>query len=153
MAKAEQRRVARTLFVEEGRNRKEIALKLNVREKTVGDWASEGNWETLRNERLLSSDNAVTTLRQLVSELASKRLEMNRDPKATAEEKRGVTDELSKATKALSEAKGEGELTLGVRLKVMEWVFSEMRKSHRAQHDQLIDFQEALLEDAARLHA
>ena len=153
MAKAEQRRVARTLFVEEGRNRKEIALKLKVREKTVGDWASEGNWDALRSERLLSSDSAITTLKQLVSELAALRLEMNRNPNYGAEEKRGITDELSKASKALSEAKGEGDLTLGVRLKVMEWVFSEMRKSNRTQHDQLIDFQEQLLEDAARLHA
>ena len=153
MAKPEQRNVARTLFIEQGKNRSEIAELLSVREKTVGDWAKAGNWEALRNERLLSSESVITTLKQLVSELASKRMAMERDPGCSAEDKRGATDELSKASKALSEAKGEGEVTLGARLKVMSWVFEEMRRTHRLHHDQLIDFQEKLLEEAARLHA
>lgn len=153
MAKQEQRRVARTLFVEQGLNRKEIAERLKVREKTVGEWCRDGNWEELRTQRLVSSDSVITNLKQLMSQLSEKRMAMERDPEADASEKARITDELAKVSKALSEAREEGEITLGRRLAVMDWVFSELRKRDPATHQKLIDFQEALLDEAARLHA
>lgn len=152
MAKPQQRKLARVLFVEQGKNRKEIAEELSVREKTVGDWVKEGNWESLRTQRLTSRDSAISNLQQLIATLSEKRLDMERDPKADPSEKARLTDELSKQSKALSELREEGEVTLSARVVVMQWVFTELEKRQPKVFAQLLDFQEELLEQAATMH-
>ena len=57
MAKDEERTVARILFVEQGTSRKDIAARLKVREKTVGEWATKGGWEDQRTAYLTNSQN------------------------------------------------------------------------------------------------
>lgn len=141
------------MFIEQNKNRKEIAEALGVREKSVGAWAREGNWEELRTQRLINSQSVVTNLKALIAQLSQRRLEMESDIEADPSDKARLTDEISKHSKALSEIKGEGELTLAARLNTMEWVFEHMRKQHPDLHHKLIDFQGWLLEEAARLHA
>lgn len=155
MAKTEQRKVARTMFIEQGRNRKAIAERLNVQEKTVGAWATEGNWEALRAEYVGRQDNVIRNLKQLVN----KKTEMilaeegksgdDADPDILGK----LYDQLSKASKALDIARGENDITLSVRVRVMEWIFGEMQSSNPKEYANLVDFQEALLEKAAALHA
>lgn len=152
MAKPQQRKLARVLFVEQGKNRKEIAETLKVREKTVGDWVKEGNWEALRTQRVTSKDSAIANLQQLISELTQQRLDMQTDPKADAGEKARLTDEISKHSKTLSELREEGELTLSARVVVMQWVFTALERKHPDLFAKLIDFQEELLEEAATMH-
>lgn len=153
MAKQEQRRAAYTLFVEQGKTRKDIAALLKVRENTVGKWATDGNWEELRTQRLMSSESVITTLKQLMDSLGKQRLAMEGKKDVDASEKARITDELSKVSKSLSEAKDEGELTLNARLTLLEWVFSHLRKYHPGLHDQLVDVHLELIESAAALHA
>ena len=153
MAKPQQRKLARVLFVEQGLNRKAIAERLKVREKTVGDWVKEGNWEALRTTRVTSKDSAIANLQQLISVLTQQRLDMQADQQADAAEKARLTDEISKHSKALSELREEGEVTLSARVVVMQWVFTELEKRHPKLFAQLLEFQEDLLEQAAAMHA
>lgn len=142
-----------TLFVEQSKTRKEIAELLNVRENTVGKWAADGNWEDLRTQRLTSSANIISNLKELISTLAEKRLQMERDPDADPSEKARISDEISKQGKVLGEVKGEGDVTLNARLSVLEWTMAFIRKKHQALHNQLVDVHLELIEEAARLHA
>lgn len=155
MAKTEQRKLARTLFVEHGRNRKQIAEKLNVQEKTVGSWASEGNWDALRAEYVGRQDNVIRNLKQLVNKKTEMILAEEAKTGADADPDilGKLYDQLSKASKALDIARGENDITLSVRVRVMEWVFGEMQTSNPKEYANLVDFQEALLEKAAALHA
>lgn len=152
MAKQEQRRAAYVLFVEQGKTRKDIAAMLKVRENTVGKWAVDGDWEALRTVRLTSSESVITDLKQCISKLVKERLALNDKKDADPSEKARLTDEISKMGKVLSEAKGEGDLTLNARLTTLEWAFSYLRKNHPGLHDQLVDAHLELIEGAAALH-
>lgn len=151
MAKREEKRLARIMFVEQGKTRREIAHLVNVREKTVGDWVRDGNWDDLRAAYVGRDENVIGTLKQLVHSLAEQRLQMDKSG-AAAKDKRGVMDELSKATKALSTALGEKEVSLSARIKVMEWVFEEIKAFDSGIFFKLVELQEQLLEKATRLH-
>ncbi|MBL8002385.1 MAG: DUF1804 family protein [Flavobacteriales bacterium] len=153
MAKTEQKKAARVMFVEHGKSRRDIAALVGVREKTVGDWASDGNWEELRAEHIGRQENVVRTLKELVQRKAQECLDLDNDPKADPGVKAKAYDALSKATKALDVARGENDITLSVRVRTMEWVFEELQGAHPDIYRQLLDFQESLLEKAARLYA
>lgn len=53
---------AKTLFVNEGLTQKEIAVRLDVSEKTVGTWVKKGNWEKLKTSLLVTRDNQLSEL-------------------------------------------------------------------------------------------
>lgn len=53
---------SKTLFVNDGLSQKEIALRINVAEKTVGNWVKKGKWEDLRISMLVTRDNQVMAL-------------------------------------------------------------------------------------------
>ena len=152
MAKTEQRKLARVMFVEQGTNRKEIADKIGVREKTVGEWASTGNWDALRTEYVSRQENVVRNLKELVNRKTMELLDMENDPACDPDAKSKVFDQLSKASKALQTARGENDITLSARVRIMEWVFGELQAEHPDIYRKLVDFQENLLEKGARLH-
>ena len=64
-----------------------------------------------------------------------------------------MVDALVKTSKTLEVVRSENDITLGVRLRVMEWVFAELQRHDQAMHLKLVDFQAGLLDEAARLHA
>jgi DNA-binding XRE family transcriptional regulator len=53
---------AKILFVNENISQKEIALRLNVTEKTIGKWAKDDNWDSLKVSMLVTKDNQLTSL-------------------------------------------------------------------------------------------
>lgn len=155
MAKEAERDVARILFVEQGKTRKEIAEKLNVREKTVGDWATKGNWESLRAAHLTNSQNVENALRGLIQTYTEQLTAMERSdapPSSLAKEKARLVDALVKTSKTLEVVRSENDITLSARVRVMDWVFTELQKRDPATHIKLLDFQSQMLEEAARLH-
>lgn len=153
MAKPEQRKLARVMFVEQGKTRRDIAAAIGVREKTVGDWVAQGAWEDLKTEHIGRQDNVVKTLKELVQRKAQECLTLDSDPDSDPSVKAKAYDALSKATKALDVARGENDITLSVRVRVMEWLFGELQGAHPEVYRMLVDFQEEMLEKAARLHA
>ena len=57
-----ERDFAKILFVNENISQKEIALRLNVTEKTIGKWVKEGDWDSLKISMLVTKDNQLTSL-------------------------------------------------------------------------------------------
>lgn len=53
---------AKTLFVNDGLSQKEIAIRLNLTEKTVGRWVKTGEWEKLKVSMLVTKDNQLAGL-------------------------------------------------------------------------------------------
>lgn len=152
MAKDGARANARIMFVEQGKSRKEIAELLKVREKTVGDWATKGNWEDQRTAWLTKTQNVERTLRGLIQAYAQQLTGLEEgggDPK----EKARLVDALAKTSKTLDTVRSENDITLGTRLRVMEWVFAELQKHDATIHLKLLDFQTQLLDEAGRIHA
>ncbi|MCW5900481.1 MAG: DUF1804 family protein [Flavobacteriales bacterium] len=158
MAKDQERNIARIYFVEQGITRKEIAEKLGVREKTVGDWATKGNWEDLRTAHLTSSKNVENALRGLIQTYSEQLTNMERDKDLAlamggAKEKARLVDALAKTAKTLEIVRAENDITLSARLRIMEWVFGELQKYDPAAHVKLVEFQSLLLDEVARIHA
>ncbi len=153
MAKDSERTVARIRFVEQGKNRKEIAQELNVREKTVGDWAAKGNWEDQRTAWLTRTQNVERTLRGLIQTYSEQLNLLEQDTGGNPKEKARLVDALVKTSKTLEVVRAENDVTLSARLKVMEWVFGELQKHDAAVHLKLVEFQSLLLDEAARMHA
>jgi hypothetical protein len=61
-----ERDLAKILFVNEGVSQKEISIRVDVSEKTVGKWVKDGEWEKLKVSMLVTKDNQLTSLyRQL----------------------------------------------------------------------------------------
>ncbi|HMN06928.1 MAG TPA: DUF1804 family protein [Flavobacteriales bacterium] len=154
MAKKEAaRNVARIMFVEQGKNRKEIAEALQVREKTVGDWAAKGNWADQRTAHLTSSQQVERSLKGLIQTYTEQLTAMEKEGAGDPREKARLVDALVKTSKTLEVVRSEHDITLSARLRVMEWVFAELQKHDPAAHVALVDFQGMLLDEAARMHA
>lgn len=158
MAKDAERNVAQVMFVEQGKTRKEIAELLRVREKTVGDWATKGNWENLRAARLTDTQNVSRTLMELIATYTEQLNMMERDKDLAlamggAKEKARLVDALVKTSSTLERVRNEDDITLSSRVRVTDWVFTELQKHDAALYLKLLEFQSALLEEAARLHA
>ena len=158
MAKDDARNIARIYFVEQGLSRKVIAEKLGVREKTVGDWATKGNWEDLRTAHLTSSKNVENALRGLIQTYTEQLTQMEQDRELAlamggAKEKARLVDALVKTSKTLEVVRAENDITLSARLRIIEWVFGELQKYDAAAHVKLVEFQSILLDEAARIHA
>lgn len=152
MAKDAERGVAYIMFVEQGLSRKEIAERLKVREKTVGDWAAKGVWESLRAAYMTNSKNVENALRGLMQQYTEQLSEMERNPGGNPKEKARMIDALMKVSKSLEVVRSENDITLSHRVRVMDWVFTALQKHDPTMHVALIDFQSQLLEEAARLH-
>ncbi|NDP26448.1 MAG: hypothetical protein GZ087_03335 [Flavobacterium sp.] len=67
---------AKVLFVENNLDRKEVAARVKVTEKTVGKWVIDGNWEKMRISLITIKDNVLkehyNQLDQLNKEIASR---------------------------------------------------------------------------------
>lgn len=53
---------AKRLFIEERLDRKTIAERVGVNEKTIGKWAKEGDWEKIRTSLLTIKDSQIALL-------------------------------------------------------------------------------------------
>lgn len=76
MAKKIENLLARELFLNTTLSQKEIAEKLSVSEKTLSDWAKNGNWEALRAAKKVTKaaliSNYYTILYTMQSQIAER---------------------------------------------------------------------------------
>lgn len=84
---SEKKQRAYQLFVASTLNRKEIATQIGITEKTLRGWIEAGDWETIRNSRLITQPelrkNAYAQLAALQKEIAEKH--NNVPPKAVSD--------------------------------------------------------------------
>lgn len=150
MAKDQERKLARIMYVEQGKTAKEIAERLNVSENTVGKWIADGGWKEQRTAHLSQPDQLVNSLKELLNSLAEKRIEMNKNSNVEPKEKVALSDEISKISKALEAAQKETRIPLSTYLKVMDSIFQALQRKHPKLYLQLIDFQDDHISNIAK---
>lgn len=151
MAKENERKTARILYVEQGKTGKEIAELLSVSEKTVSSWVNKYNWKKARTINIASKENRLDNLIQIVDQLAADRLELQEQLKTATDDKAkqsirsqiaDIDGAITKWTKQINAVKKEDNITLGTYLSVMKSIFNAMQRYSPELYLKTIDFQE-----------
>lgn len=143
------------LVVQQGKTQKEAAKLLGVTEKTMSDWAVEGDWRELRKTRQSAASTARENILQIISLLSEKRLSLEYEinDAVSAGDKEGelllraaasrISNDLAYNNKALGELnKDKGShATLGILVDVFDDIFSALREYDPKLFDKTIDFQ------------
>lgn len=161
MAKEKEMKLAKILYVEQGKTAKEISALVNVSEATLSKWVINENWKTLRNAFINKSSNRIDNIQQIISDLSEQRLDLGRKLKEAEtkidideiERLRGkiaqVDDAVSKWNKTLLTIDKENQVSLSAYLAVMEMVFDAMKAFDQKLYLQSLDFQEAHLNEVS----
>lgn len=144
MAKNSERDQARILFIDHGLTRKEIAARLKVAEKTVGNWCEAGNWEDIKLSKESSTDKLLKNYNELLALLIEKRLTFERKAKKTDEDKAehaSTIDEISKIAAAIDRTQKDGKVSLRIHIHCLEKFMNALQMKDPKLFHQLIDFQ------------
>lgn len=100
LKKQQQNEFAKILFVEQNLSQKEIAERVGVTEKTVGNWVKNGDWEKLKKSLLVTKKTQIARLYDqlewLNNEIATRDREIGNV--ATSKE----ADTIAKITRAIN---------------------------------------------------
>jgi len=160
MAKDRERNTARILYVNEGKSGKEIALMLNIAEKTVSAWVEKYAWKSARTAKVTSSDNRIANLKRIIDDIAEERLQLQAEladltktksneakQKAIRIAMAAIDGTVAQWNNVLINAEKETKITLGVYLTVMQRVFKAMYLFDAVMHNQTIAFQDQHIND------
>ena len=155
MAKDRERRTAQILYVDQNLTAKDVAERVGVTEKTVGDWALKHSWKALRDAKNSSPAKRINNIKQIISNLSDEWLEVDRevkrlerdggDSKTIAETRsriKGIDDAVSKWNKTLENIEKDSNVSLSTYLYVMEDIFDSLSQFNRDLYVKLVDFQE-----------
>lgn len=163
MAKDDEKRIARIMYVEQGKTAKDIAALKLATEKTIGKWVDEGNWKDLRTDYLNSPNRRAKDIKDLIGSLTKRRLSneaklnlLNENSDANEEEitelhrsNISIADEVSKWNKTLENLDKENKISLGVHLNVMEEIFQHLQSHDPQLYLQTVEFQEIYIRQLA----
>lgn len=162
MAKEREQKLARLLYVEQGKSAKEISTLVGVSEQTLTKWVHANGWREQRNAIVANPTIREDNIKNLINELSQQRLDLSkelRDAEANADLKAAadfrkqlaqVDDAVSKWNKTLQGVKKDGQISLSDYLVVMEDIFDNLRIYDEKLYMKLMDFQEAHLNDVSR---
>lgn len=103
MRNKEKRELAKMLFLR-GETQKEIAAKVGVTEKTIGNWKTDEGWENSKAATFLSRDQQISFFYDQINEINTFIRERDKGQRfATTKE----ADSLMKLTKAAKTLEGE----------------------------------------------
>lgn len=155
MAKDRERRTAQILYVDHNLTAKEVAERVGVSEKTIGDWVDKHNWKALRDAKNSSPAKRINNIKQIISTMSDEWLSVDRevkkleatggDPKVIAELRtriKSIDDAVSKWNKTLENIEKDSNVSLSTYLYVMEDVFDSLAQYNRDLYIKLVDFQE-----------
>lgn len=177
--KPRERAHAQLLFVKEGRNRKDIAKTVGVSEKTVGRWAKEGNWETIRTAHLGSMQTRKENIRDSVTNLSEMLLDYQSLRKQAAEklqaldesdseevqkQRAELREEIAQLDKSIFNTSNaiaavskeelrfdkENKITFNTYLNVMENIFNALHDEDPDLYMKTLDFQETHVQTMAK---
>lgn len=152
MAKNSERNQARVLFIDHGLNRKEIAARLGIAEKTVGKWAELGNWEAIKLAKESGNDTLVKNYNELLALLIEKRLNFEKKKNKTDDDKAehaSCIDEISKIAAAIDRIQKDGKLSLRTHIHCLEKFMKSMQRSESKLFNTVIEFQLSYLDELA----
>ncbi len=158
MAKDKERKTARILYVEQGRNQKEIAQLLGITPRSVGSWVQKYGWKKERTARTATPGKRIDNIKAIITQLSEERLELTE--KVHKELSLGNTNEAAELRKEISKIdagvanwnktlitiEAENKINLSVYITVMERIFDAMRISDIELFMKSIPFQEQHLQ-------
>ena len=162
MAKEREQKLARLLYVEQGKSAKEISTLVGVSEQTLTKWVHANGWREQRNAIISNPSIREDNIKNLINELSEQRLELSRtlrqaeanaDLKEAADTRKNlaqVDDAVSKWNKTLQSVKKDSQISLSAYLSVMEMIFDSLREYDEKLYLKLMDFQESHLNDVSR---
>jgi|SRR5690606_9401223 len=154
MAKREEMRQAEFYFCEKLLNRKEVAEKIGVAEKTVGAWVKKFDWEKKRQQTFNQTKNRVERVKELISKLTEMNLRVVDDIKKAEDqgdtekaadlrkESNKLSQEVAMQSKLLEQIDKENRINLNTYLEVMEDIFKAMLADYPEVYNKTLDFQE-----------
>lgn len=155
MAKDRERRTAQILYVDQNLTAKDVAERVGVTEKTIGEWVEKHNWKALRDAKNSSPAKRINNIKQIISNLSDEWLDVDRevkrlerdsgDPKLIQEARariKGIDDAVSKWNKTLENIEKDSNVSLSTYIYVMEDVFDSLAQYNRDLFVKLVDFQE-----------
>lgn len=161
MAKENERRTARILYVEQGKSGKEIAELLNVSEKTISLWVTKYNWKKARTVTVSSKENRLENINQIVDQLASDRLELQHKIKESNNDEKqlkifraqisDIDNSISKWTKQIETVNKDGNITLGTYLSVMKSIFDSLQRFSPELYYKTLEFQESHINEQSSI--
>lgn len=162
MAKNKERQVAEKLYIELFRPQNEIAEELGLTEKTVGNWAREGNWKELRNARINNSNNRAETVKKVIAGLSESALELQQKIKDAEEvgdmplalclkkESTAIAQQVGMYQKALEKLEKNFKVSLSTYLEVMDDIFEALQTYEKELYIKTLDFQKYHLQNIAQ---
>lgn len=162
MAKDKEKEVARKLFIELNRSQKDIALDLDVTEKTVGDWVKKGNWKAERTALVNNTQNRAEKFKAVLEDLADEQLMISQKIKsaeaigdfkeATALRKTAtsIADQVGKFQKALEKLDKDFKISLSTKLEVIDDLFQSMQDYDKSLYVNSLDFQRYYIQSIAK---
>ncbi|MBX7204158.1 MAG: helix-turn-helix domain-containing protein [Bacteroidia bacterium] len=153
------KKAAEIMFIEQGKQQKEIAQTLGVSEKTLSNWAKAGKWKEKRIARMNSAEKRTEDIKQVIGSITERRLEIAREiveAKSAGDKKLvaalqieavAIGQEVAMYSKALQVVEKDNKPTLAMYLQIMDEIFRAMQAFSPSLHLQTLDFQESHLAD------
>ena len=149
------KKAAEIMFIEQGKNQKEIALIFGLSEKTISSWATKEKWKDKRSAFMNTPKKRADDIKQVISNLTERRLEIfkevdhakrNKDAGAKNDldkESVSIGQEIAMHTKALAAIDKSGKPTLSIYLEIMDDVFKALSVYDQNLYLKTIEFQES----------
>jgi transposase len=139
--KDKERLLAEGYYIDQGWTAKQIAAALSVSEKTVGSWVEVGKWKEKRIAKETSPDSLLKSYSELLTGLVDRRLEILNSEDKSSKELKGITDEISKISKAIDTIKKGGSPTLRVYIWCIERFMGGLQAHNPKLFFQLVEYQ------------
>lgn len=162
MAKEKEREIARKLFVNLNRNQKEIALDLDVTEKTVGNWVKDGNWRNERSSLINNTSNRAEKFKAVLEDFADEQILISQriknaeadlnftEANALRKIATSIADQVGKYQKALEKLDKDSKVLLSTKLEVIEHLFQSMQEYDKKLYLSSVDFQRYYIQSIAK---
>ncbi len=144
MAKDKEKEIAYTLYVDQCLTAKEIAGKIKVSEKTVGNWAELGNWKEIRLSKQTTTDTLLLKYNELLSALLDKRLKFEKQKEKSDDDKKdynGIIDEMSKVSAMIDKIQKDGRPSLRIHIMCLEKFMAALHNAKPKLFMELLNFQ------------
>jgi len=161
MAKEKEKKIGRIMYVEQGKQAKEICPLIGVSEATFSKWVNEFHWKEMRSAALSNPNIRMENIKRLINELAEQRMSLTDDLKVA---ERGsdaediqrirqniarIDDGVSKWNKALESIDKDSQTSLSVYLRVMDSIFNALQSFDSKLFMQSLAFQEQHINEIA----
>jgi len=79
MAKDKERKLAKVLFVEQGKSAKQVAELVNVSEATMSKWVNDSGWMAERSARNANPSKQLANLQQIIFGISEERIQLTKE--------------------------------------------------------------------------